>query len=233
MKIKKSHKFKKVISAMIAVVLSLTISVCSVSAAEKEKSAAAESSSTAQESTEQSTEADEENPEEKNYNWSDNTVGNSSLIANQEILMDNGYYQFIAVTTRDDDMFYVIIDETKEENNVYFLNQVDTYDIQKLLGDDNNSGSSESGQSYEDTDSSVPSTESVLENNLQNSSDSYFTIILIVGVLILGGIGFVIYKKKFKGKKKSDKNQDDEDFDFDFDDEEEINEDNEKSTETN
>ena len=52
--------------------------------------------------------------------------------------MENGTYQLIAVTTRDDDMFYVIIDKTKKENNVYFLNEVDTADLDKLANDDSN-----------------------------------------------------------------------------------------------
>lgn len=228
MKIRKTNKFIKAFSVIVAVVLSLTISVCGVNAVPTaSKAAASESSSAVQESTEQPTvEAEKDNEEEKNYNWSDNTFGNSSLIANQEILMDNGYYQFIAVTTRDDDMFYIIIDETKEENNVYFLNQVDTYDIQKLLGDDNNSNNGEAVQDYNNIDYSEPSTENVSENNPSNSSDTSFGIILMVGILILGVIGFVIFKKKFKGKKNSDNTQDDDDFDFDFEDEE-INEDKE------
>ena len=42
-----------------------------------------------------------------------NTTGNANLAADETIVMENGTYQLIAVATRDDDVFYVIIDKQK------------------------------------------------------------------------------------------------------------------------
>lgn len=76
--------------------------------------------------------SDDNDNSQTSYDWSKNTTGNANLAADQTVVMENGTYQLIAVTTRDDDMFYVIIDKTKKENNVYFLNEVDTADLDKL-----------------------------------------------------------------------------------------------------
>ena len=68
------------------------------------------------------------------------TEGNASLIENQKIIYDSDEMQFISVTTKNGNVFYILIDYTaaKEnggENVVYFLNKVDDYDLYTLLND--------------------------------------------------------------------------------------------------
>lgn len=75
------------------------------------------------------------------------TEGNASLIENQKIIYDSDEMQFISVTTKNGNVFYILIDYTaaKEnggENVVYFLNKVDDYDLYTLLNDGNNSDNS-------------------------------------------------------------------------------------------
>lgn len=160
-----------------------------------------------------------------NYLFSDNTSGNANLIASQEVIADNGKFQFIAVTTRDKDVFYIIIDKMKAEDNVYFLNEVDTYDLQKLMS--KNSDNSENSDVEYNTSSnkSESSEESGEESQSSETSDSGMTnILLIGGVIVLGIIGFIIFKIKkggFGNKKETVVPFDD------FEEDEEINEDEE------
>lgn len=164
-----------------------------------------------------------------NYLFSDNTSGNANLIASQEVIADNGKFQFIAVTTRDKDVFYIIIDKMKAEDNVYFLNEVDTYDLQKLMS--KNSDNSENSDVEYNTSSNKPesSEESGEESQSSETSDSGMTnILLIGGVIVLGIIGFIIFKIKkggFGNKKETVVPFDD------FEEDEEINEDEESNKE--
>ena len=63
------------------------------------------------------------------------TKGNASLIKEESIIYDYEEMQFIAVTTKDGNVFYVLINYSAEsgEDSVYFLNKVDSYDLYSLL----------------------------------------------------------------------------------------------------
>lgn len=64
------------------------------------------------------------------------TAGNATLIKEESIIYDSEEMQFIAVTTKDGHVFYVLINYSAEsgEDAVYFLNNVsNTYGHQKLL----------------------------------------------------------------------------------------------------
>lgn len=172
--------------------------------------------------------------EKRSYDFSENTDGNAELVANEKVITDNGLFQFIAVTTRSGDVFYVIIDNSKEENNVYFLNDVDTFDLQALLSKDDDSDTVKVGDSaeIEATTESGAAENADSENKKESDSKqggNYTSIFILLGIVVLGGIGFVIFKIKKGGfgKKKAQTDLLDDDFDDEFDDEAEINEDNE------
>ena len=61
------------------------------------------------------------------------TDGNATLIKSERIIYNTEEMQFIAVTTKDGHVFYVLINYTADngEDNVYFLNKVDDYDLKK------------------------------------------------------------------------------------------------------
>ena len=63
------------------------------------------------------------------------TDGNATLIKHEKIIYDSEEMQFIAVTTKDGNVFYILINYSAEgdEDNVFFLNKVDDFDLYSLL----------------------------------------------------------------------------------------------------
>ena len=228
---------KKIIAVLMILSVCLTFSI-SVNAAEKEETTAPETTSAASTGTEVTAEKkisdsnSDTDSEKRNYYFSENTDGNAELVANEKVITDNGLFQFIAVTTRSGDVFYVIIDNSKEENNVYFLNDVDTFDLEALLSKHDGSDTVKVGESaeIEATTESGAAENADSENKKESDSKqggNYTSIFILLGIVVLGGIGFVIFKIKKGGfgKKKAQTDLLDDDFDDEFDDEAEINED--------
>lgn len=236
------NKIKKILVSFMALAI---VSAVPLSVSAVETSTATSSQSQTSSQTETTSQSEPDKPESQtstsseaslstessdlNYLFSDNTSGNANLIASQEVIADNGKFQFIAVTTRDKDVFYIIIDKMKAEDNVYFLNEVDTYDLQKLMS--KNSDNSENSDVEYNTSSNKPesSEESGEESQSSETSDSGMTnILLIGGVIVLGIIGCIIFKIKkggFGNKKETVVPFDD------FEEDEEINEDEESKKE--
>lgn len=217
-------KTKKIISIIAVICMLFSFTVVSVGAETKSSTVSVDSSN--------STDTTDSDSNTTDYGWSQNTTGNSEMIADQKVILDNGEYEFIAVTTRDKDVFYIIVDKTKAEDNVYFLNEVDTADIQKLISkradnDDSNatngtnSSSNDTSKSDENSDSTTTSTPSETQNSSTDDNNNLI-LLLVVGIVLLGGGAFMFIKIKHK---KTSNAQSDNDFDFIEDDE--INEDTE------
>lgn len=168
------------------------------------------------------------------------TEGNASLIESQNIIYNSDEMQFISVTTKDGNVFYILIDygaaaENGGENVVYFLNKVDDYDLYSLLyEDDENSGSSY--EAYEnsvnrngsgsdaasstdttETATTTSSTETVSAASTNHTGNS--SMLIIVGILVVLGAGGALYFFKFRKKKSSSNADADDDFE-EYDDEE-------------
>lgn len=233
------NKIKKILVSFMALAIVSAVPL-SVSAVETSTATSSQSQTSSQTETTSQSEPDkpesqpstssEENssPESSdlNYLFSDNTSGNANLIASQEVIADDGKFQFLAVTTRDKDVFYIIIDKMKAEDNVYFLNEVDTYDLQKLMSKNNddseNSDIEHNTSSNKSESSEEPGEES--QSSDETSDNGLTNILLVGGVIVLGVIGFVIFKIKKGGFGK--KKEVVVPFD-DFEEDEEINEDEE------
>ena len=181
------------------------------------------------------------------------TDGNATLIKSERIVYNSEEMQFIAVTTKDGHVFYVLINYSAEnaEDQVFFLNKVDDYDLYALLyaGAENDdekkkitpeqaaqtaekaNGRVQSGDGADtaDTAETAEDGEDATDSAAQakpmpmnkNSMMLVFGAIALIGV---GGAGFFIMKKKNGGKAASQAVPDDTE-----DDEEEtmIDEDNE------
>lgn len=163
------------------------------------------------------------------------TDGNATLIKKEQIIYNSEEMQFIAVTTKDGSVFYVLINYAAagEEDNVYFLNKVDDYDLYALLytGNDENevppdeaaANAAEKAEQVVNPDSAEPVVTELTEPDVPSnpSSGIPFNLILIIGitVLVLAAVGvilfkFVFAKKPDKSKTPIDFDEDDDDFDF-------------------
>lgn len=168
------------------------------------------------------------------------TDGNATLIKSEKIVYNSEEMQFIAVTTKDGHVFYVLINYSAEngEDNVYFLNRVDDYDLYALLyaGEEDEDGNAKytpeeamqaaqaaNGRVQIDTATAVPEAEDNIDESTegeqvtaQPNNMNPNSIYLVVGLIALIGVGaggyFVMKKKDGKSAVKEavdDENEDD------------------------
>ena len=146
--------------------------------------------------------------------------------------------EFLTVTTRDNHTFYIVIEHTKNGNNVHFLNQVDDADLRVLLSDEQvaeyfpeegseGSEGTEGGSGFSilgggDTE---PDPDEIPEDTEKKGAGSSITMLLVV-VGVVAAIGGGYYLVKIKPKKDGKINEDAE-----FDDDEDISEETENEDE--
>lgn len=172
------------------------------------------------------------------------TDGNATLIKSERIVYNSEEMQFIAVTTKDGHVFYVLINYSAEnaEDQVFFLNKVDDYDLYALLyagaeDDDekkkitpeqaaqaaekaNGRVQSSDGADTADTEETAEDGEDATDSAAQakpvpmnkNSMMLVFGAIALIGV---GGAGFFLMKKKNGGGNSKSAMQDEPEYDDD------------------
>lgn len=149
-----------------------------------------------------------------------------------------GAMEFVKITTKDDQMFYLVIDYTQEEDNVYFLDLVTVNDLFRIAETETDADENPIYVDYSQfKEKTETGQEEGDESNLQESGekeeneaaevktgapdDRVQNLILILGIVFVGGIAFVvIYVMKVKNKKIdedkddfSDLSEDDQDDD--------------------
>ena len=162
------------------------------------------------------------------------TLGDSATSADDK--------EFITVTTREGNVFYLVIDHQREDNNVYFLNMVDASDLQAFVEKSGQSGLDSIVSLPEETEPEPETTkETTAESEDAKSGDvvtdglaqaksggnlNYLIVIILAGVL-----GAAYYFKIHKKKQQSvydeyeTEEEYEEDNEYEQDDEQEEDED--------
>lgn len=153
--------------------------------------------------------------------------GNMNLV--DDITSDGSGLQYMTVTTRDGSYFYIIIDRSAKEENVYFLNKVDAADLLKLMSDDEKKAYEESQKEPEQQTPVVtpdktteeqpqPQPDTPAEKNPLASNLPLLGVFVVLGAVIAGGY----YILKIKPKKNQSNVEEDREF---YDDDEYESED--------
>lgn len=167
------------------------------------------------------------------------TEGNATLIKSEKIVYNSEEMQFIAVTTKDGHVFYVLINYSAEngEDNVYFLNRVDDYDLYALLYAGNESDDEKenitpeqalaaaqaaNGRVQVDSATEVPEIEDSTDETAEGEQtatqpntmnpNSIYLVLGAIALISVGGAGYFFMKKK-GGKSAVKETIDDEDED--------------------
>lgn len=154
------------------------------------------------------------------------TDGNATLIKSEKIVYNSEEMQFIAVTTKDGHVFYVLINYSAEsgEDNVYFLNRVDDYDLYALLyageedkdgnpkytpeeamqaaekangrvnSGDNSSGTADTSETTAEGEGAEDGENAPVKKAPANMSSIY--LVGIIALIGFGAGGFFLFKKK-------------------------------------
>lgn len=148
--------------------------------------------------------------------------GNAQLM---DDVTDNENLQFITVTARDGNEFYIIIDKGAQSENVYFLNTVDESDLAALVEDYTPGQTTQQQPEPSSTPSTEPAEpeqeqEKQPEPDTENTNSSFLFLIVLV---LAGGAGLAVYYfKVFRPKKKLEQADDIEDFEFEETENEEV-----------
>lgn len=118
---------------------------------------------------------------------------------------------FITVTTRDGHVFYIVIDYEGENQNVYFLNTVDTVDLKYLL-EGNSTVTTTFNVETENKTTETKAAETTEETKKAKTEKkkNNNTVLYIVGVIAIAAFVFIAKKKVSGSKKKFDDDEGDD-----------------------
>ncbi len=153
--------------------------------------------------------------------------GNGILL--EDVLDEDVNRQFITIQSKNGNTFYIVIDkDSRGRENVYFMNTVDEYDLMAFAENfpeevkDNKTTSTKpvvtdkNGKTVE-TVTETDENGDIVSKPVDNSGRNNNTLLIIVGVLAVAGVGAFCYFKLVKGKNSAPKKPD---IDIDEDDEE-------------
>ena len=134
--------------------------------------------------------------EEKNEDVALTPDGNLSMV-DDVIVTDETHKQFIIAQSKNGNYFYVVIDRTKDSENVYLLNMVDEADLVALA---NGETVPLEPTSPPETEEPVPPEENTNTEPVKEEKPKNNMALIIILVLGLGGLGGAYYFFFMKGK---------------------------------
>ncbi len=178
-------------------------------AAETAAEAAADSS-TSDNGQEQN--AEEEPVLEESSDSAFSTPGNAQL---QDDITEDSTKEFLTITTKNNNTFYLVIDRSANTENVYMLSQIDENDLQEFLDSEGTTENPSNQPSIvlEETEKQTNETveETKPEEKGTEESKPSQNMAGLFGILLLAGAGAgAYYYLKIRKKKEQEENDDSE-----------------------
>ena len=237
---------KRIMLGIIAMTLLCGTTVMPVTAQIRQQEAAATSSSSSAAEEEDEDEEDEvfdpedlpdEEAEEDEETPGLTPAGNMTLV--DDVTVSSGTKQFLTLTSRAGNFYYLIIDRDKEGNeNVHFLNQIDERDLLSIMDEDEAKELEERITMKAEEEKAAVEAEKAAKEQAEKEAEPapapqperYYTIAgyqiseklilaVIGGVIVLMLIILALIILRFRKKPEENKPDPDADYEDDYDDE--------------
>lgn len=237
---------KKMAGALLAVTMLFTVSTTAFAyvdeSAEAARTETTQTEQTAdQEQTAQTDDAaDNENTNAEKTGSAFSTPGNGEV---KDDITDSSTKEFLTVTTKNNNTFYIVIDRSATSQNVYMLSQIDEQDLAEFLDKDSTATvitpqeDASSKVVLDETDSTEDDAKDTSADTKEKSSAKTNPgAMAAVLLLALGGVGAYYYFKIYKPKKEAEEDDVSEGLEMDdlesLPEEEELSENNDDFEDT-
>lgn len=205
---------KKLAAAVLAAAMMVGTSMTAFAyvdpgAAETAAEAVTESSTS---DTGQEQNAEEEAVLEESSDTAFSTPGNAQL---EDDITEDSTKEFLTITTKNNNTFYLVIDRSANTENVYMLSQIDENDLQEFLDSEGTTENPSNQPSivFEETEKQTIETveETKPEEKGTEESKPSQNMAGLFGILLLAGAGAgAYYYLKIRKKKEQEENDDSE-----------------------
>ena len=163
--------------------------------------------------TEQSTDKEEKKDEATNTNevlpedgTAFTTPGNGEV---KDDITDDSTKEFLTVTTKNNNTFYIVIDRSATSQNVYMLSQIDENDLSEFLDKDSTAAvvtpqPDKSKVVLDETNNEDVDKEATIDPEKTASAKTNMGAMATILILALGGVAAYYYFKIYKPKKEED-----------------------------
>lgn len=160
------------------------------------------------EASQMETETTKENVLEEEHTEDDKSF---SVPGNAEVLDDidgDSSKEFLTVTTKNNNTFYIVIDRSSTTDNVYMLSQIDENDLKEFLTEEETEQAETEtpGIVLDDVHTEDETPEAVIDVIEASEKNDMGTNVGLLSILLLAGagIGAYYYFKIYKGKQEED-----------------------------
>lgn len=156
------------------------------------------------------TETEEKKTEENVLEEDHTDDGKSfSVPGNAEVLDDidgDSSKEFLTVTTKNNNTFYIVIDRSSATDNVYMLSQIDENDLKDFLDEEKSAKTEMPDVVLDDVHTEDETPEVTVEDVKETEKSDMGTNVGLLSILLLAGagIGAYYYFKIYKGKQEED-----------------------------
>lgn len=204
---------KKMAGALLAVTMLFTVSTTAFAyvdeSAEASRTETTQTEQAAdQEQTAQAADTATENTDAEKTGSAFSTPGNGEV---KDDITDSSTKEFLTVTTKNNNTFYIVIDRSATSQNVYMLSQIDEKDLSEFLDKDSTATvitpqeDASSKVVLDETDSTEDDAKDTSADTKEKASAKTNPgAMAAVLLLTLGGVGAYYYFKIYKPKKEAE-----------------------------